>query len=228
MFILFTVVIATVTFMISNIGMRYGQGLRQFTTTPIEQDGSQPKRVEIKKIIIQKKDSSTCIEVSSDAVARTYDQCGERVTDARRINDSESLLDLFQFLHEHNLSAYETEDDGYIYKITVETDEGTRVYFIRSNNAVSSIQNLIRTIELLEGDITTAIYPSPSSYQSVKSSTYVFQPVASSGQTNVSPATGIGALQPPTFTCEYIDTPSGKKPVNVSNIICSGDPIPAQ
>lgn len=188
------------------------------------------KNVEIRKVTMKKKGDSGCLEITPDAVVRKYSDCGNTLETANRLINPKNIFKLWKLLTEADLEKITGQDKGDVFELTIYTDSGTKtVYVLLEEDTPDELMEIIDTINDIIADIPLStpspetILPNPVSGSSPAPSSstiiYVIQPSSS-------PVQNPDNTQ--TFTCDFIEAGSKKKPANVSNVICSSDPVPAQ
>lgn len=218
-------IIVGATVLVLGIGKAYQKGLINYETETSQEMTTREKKT-IKKITVQKTGEDNCIEITPDGIVRTYSVCNERLSDANRLTDLKNIFKLFKLVSEKDLSSYKNKIDK-AYKITIETDKGTETYYLiddGSNNVGSEI------LDTVDDVIKDTPHPNPSSSVSpFSSSSWISNPFpsASSGNNNSSPQpSSDGTSQPgETFSCGFTES-GNKKPIAVSNVICSTEPSP--
>lgn len=223
--ILFLGIVGVTVLVIFAIGKAYQGGLG-FLGNNAPQSVEVAPRKTIKKITIKKPDSLECLEVTPDGVVRAYTTCGEELSDAGRPADPTNVNKLVNLLRLRDLSKYKTRGPGAVYEIIIETDSGTETYYLPVDSGDDEVEEIIDVIE----DIETSLTPSPtpqlnSPLPSVSSS--LPPPGSSPGSSPSSPPTGGGGTADNPFICGFTETDQERKPVPVSNIICTSNPSPA-
>lgn len=220
-----TTIILLVIFGIA-FGGSYRRTLSNFVEEPKISELTTTEVKKIKKVTFQKRNTSGCIEVTPDGIVRVYSVCGEELESADRLDEKKNINKLFQLLREKDFKSQKLSADDEVYEITVETETGTEIFYVVVGGGGNE-EELLETLDDILEDIPI---PSATPIQGQPS----FSPFAPSN----SPQTSNGQIIYPspsaspsgyveTFTCEFSETRTKKKPVNVSNIICTSDPSPA-
>jgi hypothetical protein len=221
-------IITSIWFIMVAVGNRY-----QSSLSALEQqakDVSHKKKKNIRRITVQKEGEKNCLEVTPDGVVRVYSSCGSELENAHRPNDPKYVLNLFRVIREAELDLLRLENNigGEIYKITVETDEGTQTYYIAANGS-GSIDEIIQTIISIQGNLPGASTSPFAIPYATPISSPISNPSITPPQTSpipgASPGSGGGSGDSP-FTCDFNESGSNIKPYRVSNIVCSSEPLP--
>ncbi|MEK7166691.1 MAG: hypothetical protein AAB874_07825, partial [Patescibacteria group bacterium] len=155
---------------------------------------------------------------------------GTELEYANRPNDPIYFLNLFRVIREVDLDLYNLENNyvGDIYKITVETDEGTQTYYIAANDN-GSINEIIQTIVSIQENLPGASFSPFASPDVVPTSSPIPDPSTSTPATSpvpgATPGNG-GEYNDSPFTCDFNESGSNIKPYRVSNVVCSNEPSP--
>jgi hypothetical protein len=250
--VLVVLVIAIIVVLI-RIGNAYRKGLSQIDNQPPPQDVTHIVRKKISKIIIKKNaNDAGCVEVTPDGIVRTYSVCDTQLSSANRMNDASNIIHLFALAGQTDYTSDATSTDavaactGYI--MTIQTDDGTKQSVCMKSSAgggggtgggvtgggggggTSPIGEIIDTIKKVIDDIP----PTPTEIQPTV--TGIPTPVISDTLApTFSYVPGDQPTPTPTpqvmhpFTCGYwVDANGHRHPYNVSNVICSDQPVPGQ
>lgn len=226
-------VIAGIGLTVWRIGQAYRLGISSFEAKKTTEELTLKKKKIISKITIKRQGEENCIEVTPDGIVRVYRECGtQELESANRLTNPKSVLKLFKLVSETDLSKLDTSGEGELYQLILETDEGTEVvYIVFSDDSPPVIEEIIETIENVEEEIPDPTpIPNPSaSMQLFPSGGATSPPQASGVVVSPSPSAtpGTGGSQEVPFNCDYQET-SQNKPVNVSNTICTSEPVPGQ
>lgn len=226
---IFISILVITAFLIFKFGRGYGEGLENILDD--NQNNRQiqlTKKKPIKKIVFKNTDNTGCTEVTPEGIIRVYTDCNKELDQAARLTDPKNILKLIKLVSETDWEKYQIKGVGSYYEIVIEMEgENLTIYLPDDGSAVSD--EIIQTITDVQKDIPGAS-PSPSSAgASFLPSVSVYPSLTPSGwggwASPLPSASGDAAQQ--TFTCLFTESGGKKKPVNVSNIICSTDPIPA-
>ena len=224
--IIFIVIFIIVTLVIIKIGGAYKSGLLSIFPDKNSSELTSTKISKVKKITL-KDNLQNCIEVTSDGAVRVYKDCGKELTTAGRVADQTNILKLIKLLSQKDLSQYLTRKSNTDYELTVETDDQTITIYL-PNDPGSPGQEIIDIIKDIENNLnspspfaSSITVPNPSgyTYPSIVPSSGIF------GSPYPSPTDQTTVAKP--FVCDFTESGGGKKPVNVSNIICTSDQSPA-
>ncbi len=212
-----------VVIMVMRLGIAYKGGLASFTNEKGIEEINSVKKKKILSIIIKKDGESECMKVTPDGVVRIYKTCSDDLESAARLQDPKNILKLFRVLSDSDLEKLRERGSGDFYEITIQTDEGTEIIYVTDDDD----DGIVPIIEDIKGDL-----PSPTPAPSTQASP---SPLASPSPVP-SPSPGFSPLpsatpqasasSQATFSCEF-DENGNKRPLNVSNIICSTEPSPA-
>jgi hypothetical protein len=228
-------VLALIVLMASVAVIRFGRayqwGIFGFNTTETSVETTVREKKKLRKITVRKGDSAGCIEVTPDGAVRVYRTCGEELESANRPYNPKNILKLFRLVSERNLSDLPSgSEEGTLYTLMIETDEGTQVVVIVVNeDTPDPIVEIIETIEDIEEEI-----PEPTSTPADPLLPTPTQPPVLSGTPVPSGTPFPSAFPTPTptgpavdlgFLCDFIES-TGPKPYNISNFVCSTGPTP--
>lgn len=217
-------VILIVVVILIGVGRAYKGGLASLLQT--QQESAPVKKKQVNRITFKKGGENTCIEVTPDGVVRVYKECGESLSEARRLDDTHNIQLLFQALSVQDESLYTTPCIGECYEVTIETDEGTQTLYIPvgGGGTGGSIGDLI---EEIENQATASPTPSPGApLPSPTPGTSPQPPTPPPGTSPVPSATaGTGGESTGTFVCDFSET-GNKKPYRVSGVVCTTEPSP--
>jgi hypothetical protein len=232
----FILVIIILIFFLVKFGSIYKSGLTNLVDQNKATEYTLRKTKIIKKITTLNNQDKSCIEITPEGIVRIYEVCGEKLTSANRLKDPKNIIRLVNIISSTEISnpgntCLETQ-----YEILIETDTGQeKICFDMENGRIQDGSNkgLIEDINQIIRDIvadmpdnssvpSNTVFPNSSS-----NSYYLPTPEPSNGSiiTSPLPSGSIQNLNP--FTCEFSTNSGKRKPMNISNIICSNDPSPA-
>jgi hypothetical protein len=221
---------AAVIVLLVVFGMAFGGSYRKTLSEILPQSQinnlSTTETKKVKKITFQKQNETGCIEVTPDGIVRVYTVCNEKLDSANRVTETRNINKLFQLVREKDYKTRDFSDSENAYKVIVETESGTEIFYIVVDEGNES-EELLDTLNDIIEDIPKSsptpspIYPTPSSPGASQST----QP-ASSQSPNPSPSPNSSEIVE-TFTCDFTESGDPRKPYNVSNVICTGEPSPA-
>jgi len=227
--ITFFLIIAGTTVLVSKFGGAYRTELMKLAGQVPTQELTLRQKKNIRKITVRKNAEEGCIEITPDGAVRVYTACGGELDNAARLTDLKNISKLFRLVSETNLAAYKNSRAGDLYEVILETDTGTETYYlIIDDNTPSPVKDIKDAIDDIEEDIPqptptpiqTSGYPTPTGYIGTVTPTFPW--------TSVTPTpTGVSEQTINPFICDFTETSGKKKPLNVSNIICSSGPTPA-
>lgn len=224
--IAFVIIIVVITIVTINLGRAYKGGLASFINQNTTNEVKLKEKKEVKRITIKKRGQKTCMQVTPDGIVRIFNTCGGDLTDATRLPDPKHILELFKIVTETDLSKLPTTGKGEVYTLTIETDHGTETVFVVLNSGSPTGGQIGQIIQSVTGDLpqpapsTTVFIPTPTAGGSIIPVASIFP--GSSPGVQVTPS----ANPAQTFSCGFSDVPGKKKPMNVSNVICSTQPSP--
>ncbi len=224
--VIFCAVVLIILLFIIKFGSAYRGNLSSYINNPKQQELKLKKKKDIKRITFRKQGEISCLEMTPDGVVRQYSVCGNTLTDVQRLSDSKNITKLFKLVSENELENLKNTG-GEIYELTIQTDTGTQVVYMSAAN--SPIANeIIQTVEYVHGDLV-GTSPTPTSV--VNSSAAPINngttPSPQNSLSNPSPTPDASATSQLPFVCDFIETSTKKKPFNVSNVICSSEPVTA-
>lgn len=208
-------------------GVSYRKSLTNVVPEPQINEMTSLVGKKIKKVTFQKRYSSECIEVTADGIVRVYATCGKELNSADRLRDPKNIFKLYKLLTEKDYKSDSFTENDEVYLVTLETETGTQIFYFVADSKDTNIAELINTFNNILGDLPGAS-PTPNfallSSSSPQVSASLPPPSGTSFYPTPSPS---GASLTQTFTCDFSDAKGTKKPMNVSNVICTGDPSPA-
>ncbi len=219
-------ILGIIVLVLIGIGRAYRGGISNVAET-LPQQYKLEKKKEVRRITIKASDEAGCIEVTPDGIVRVYAQCGGALQSAIRLTDTKSLLQLFRLVSENDLTKLK-KGKGKVYQLTIETDSGTQTITIVGGGDGTPI---IQTIETIINNLPTTS-PSPAASGITPSPTIipgVPTPTPGTGgdaSSDPSPSPD-AAVTPNPFTCNFSES-GGTKPVRVSNVVCTSEPLPGQ
>lgn len=237
--IILIIVIVVIVILTIKVGNAYKSKLSD-TTTQAPLPITHTEKDAITKVSITNNNDNSCIEITPDGAIRVYSECGTKLVTAHRTTDIRYTAKLYKTLYEMPESESQTQStidncEGYI--ITIETENNTRKVCITkdSQNGGDTSQNsfqqtinndIIDTIDKIIEDIppTPTVTSSPNQPTSTLSPSSTVNPSQPMIPTVIPTPTVTSAPQKP-FTCDFLDVNGKKRPKNVSNVICSTDPI---
>ena len=222
----FALIVLITIYLIIKLGGAYRGGISLYSSNQAtSQTLILKKKKDIKRITIRKQGEVGCMEVTPDGIVRQYSVCGSDLTDVQRLNDSKNIVQLFKLVSENELIG-QRNTGGQLYELTIQTDTGTQVVYYSVNGASGASTEIVQTIQLIQGDLSS---PSPSSSSALLPTSTPHAAASSSpGDTIViypSPTPAVSVTSQLPFTCDFIESGVKKKPFNVSNIICSTEHV---
>jgi hypothetical protein len=241
--IVLVVVIIVIILIVIKIGGAYRNGISQIGDQPPIGNSTHIIKKKINKIILKKSnDDKGCIEITNDGIVRTYDICGTQLASASRMTDTNNIIRLFKIAGETDYSTESMSEDaiakcsGYI--MMIETEDGKRTICTKSGSSGTGggtgggnpIDDIVDTIKKIIEDIPptpTPVMPTITPIPTI---------VISGTPEPTLPFVPSDIMTPtPTpvilkqFTCGYSIGANGTKhPYDVSNTICTDQPIPGQ
>ncbi len=215
-------IFAIVIGLIIAIGQVYRSGLGKFEQPKI-QDYALTEVPEIKRLTLRKQGETGCIEVTPEGIIRVYEICGEKLTQTSRPTDPNNILKLFKMISIKDLKKIQARG-GQIYELIIETATGTETVYITDDDGsggeiIKQIQDIIEDVPNTSPSpliVPTPTIPGTSAYPAAT-------PTASIGSpSSPLPSPSSQVLVP--FNCDFSESTDGKKPFNISNIICSSNP----
>jgi hypothetical protein len=180
-------------------------------------------------------DEHGCMEVTPDGVVRTFATCGGELVDANRIADPKFLLKLLDAVSVMDTTPYRVRPKtGVVITLHIQTDtENITVYLPASSPSPSYDPGTIEgLIHLVQGDLPQPTQtPVPGGPSVTPTATTI--PISGTPSPTptlapwITPTVTPEASNLTPFTCGFSEDESGKKPLNVSNYICSTQPSPA-
>jgi hypothetical protein len=225
--LIFLVIIIITIFLIIQFGKVYKGGLESISTNN-QNEIQMTKKKPIKKIILKNVNDTGCVEVTSEGIVRVYDECDKDLKQAARLTDSKNILKLIKLVSETDWEKYIHKGLGNFYEIVIETENGIQTIYIPIDDSNGVVDEIIKTVDEVKNDI-----PGQSPIPSINLSS-ILPNVSSDPIVLPSGWEEFGSPQPSSdtivqqpFVCPFIEQGGKKKPVNVSNIICSADPSQA-
>lgn len=182
----------------------------------------------IKKITIQDLGNAECLEITPDGAVRAYDTCGGQLTRAGRMTNIRDISTLIRLVSENNLRTLSHKQDGSRIEIIIESDLGIEYLYlpVASQTSGDLVSLILTTITQIKGDIPPVIFtetPIVSPSVVILTSTPTPTSLPSGVQTPTPTVVQGGSGGADSFTCDFTESNGKKKPVTISNIVCSTD-----
>lgn len=223
--IIFVLIIAGLIILAVRFGSAYKGGLANFSNQTSTEEVKSLKKKKILNITVKKSGEAACMQVTPDGIVRIFTTCNDDLEIAARPQDPKNILKLFKILSESDLDKLREPGSGEYYQLIIQTDEGTETIYIPVSSSGGS--EIIQTIVNIKGDIPSPVASPSGSQAPGHSSSPQLQPTPSPSSyfATPSPSSGTQASSQIGFSCEF-DEFGNKRPLNVSNIICSSEPSP--
>jgi hypothetical protein len=226
--IIFVLVLTIIIVVIFKFGLAYKGGLENLSDSSQNKNEFElSKKKPVKKITFKNQDDGGCIEVTPEGIVRVYIDCNKELGSAARLNDPSNILKLIKLVSETDWEKYKKKISGGYYEIDIETESGITTIYLPDGGSgnTDEIEKIIDDIKKdipnespLPTNIPASLSPYVSSWPSI----------LPSGETIfMSPGPSPSGIIINPFICPFAESGGKKKPVNVSNIICSNDPSPA-
>lgn len=224
------VIFILILIVLSRFGQAYDINIASFVAPPPPTQSPQQKQIIVQKITITNPNNENCTEITPDGIIRVHiNDCSSKLISANRLNNLRDVFSLLKITSEKNLSSYQTTPvSGAYYTMTIETESGIQTIYIPIISSSKIISEIIPLIERIQQDIPpTPTQPLPYTSPTLTPTTPTNAnptPPISSTPTSPTPIPSQPA-QEGNFTCDFSET--GKKPANVSGVLCSTPPSPA-
>lgn len=226
--VVFVVVMLSIFVVLMRIGAVYRKRINVTPGTQFEEPKLHKTKI-VKSITVKKNTGRDCMQITPDGVVRVFAQCDDNLTDANRLTNTNNILKLFRMITEYDAdTSLPTGEGDNVYELIIETDEGTQhLYIVIDENTPTQLQEIVQTITKIEEDIPPSS-PQPSTITPSPSAGSVSPSLLPSGSVTPGafPSPTPGGLPGQAFLCDFMEVGGKKKPINVSNIICSTDPSP--
>lgn len=227
-FVFFFAVVAA-TLAAVYLGKAYKQSLGIVPEVEISNQKIVTQKV-IKKITIQDLGNAECLEITPDGAVRAYDTCGGQLTRAGRMTSLRDISTLIRLVSENNLSTLSHKQDGSGIEIIIESDQGIEYLYLPTESQTSGdlVSLILATITQIKGDVPPVIFtetPKVSPSIVIMTSTPTPTSLPSGVPTPTPTIAQGGSTGTDSFTCDFTESNGKKKPVTISNIVCSTDPV---
>lgn len=200
------------------------------TFTPTPSIKTEFKRRTIRKVLVET--ATGCTQMTNDGAVRFLTRCDGEVIDGQRLRDPKYLLLVFNSLATIDTSLYKTPATGMYYTVHIITDDGDEVVYIPSSNGNSSGNGQDTGIGDMIGKVFEDIIPTPTISLVTPTSEPSGIEVQPTPSVTIGPSPTYGPSPTPAptggvdkgFSCGFSDGQPGR-PRNISNYICTTDPI---